>query len=235
MKNFIERIQEINKTAKGKAVLFFAFYIVFFLVVVLVCRLGSGTTIASGNDYEPGNGNVTLYIDNILKNNYIYSYTVTLDGVKSEYYGQRYDDMELFEFRNKSYYREGNRFYVKNSLWVEGTNPYLFPKFKDIGELSKIIEVANYQSKTSYEDGRKAYNYLISTNTINQLLNGIDSDFLEEPNEITLEADEDKNVKKIELKLNSYCTLNKLCKNSLKIELEYDMFGEVQKIDSPVG
>lgn len=234
MKGFFEKIKELNKTAKGKAFLFFAFYCVFFLIVILISRFSTGTPLNREDDYEPGRDKVSFNIDNILANNYIYAYTVTLDGVKSEYYGQKYDNRELFEFNKKQYYRDGNNFYVKNSLWDKVSNPYLFSEFFDITNISKLMEVATYQSKTSYEDGKKAYNFLISSNTINQMLKNLDSDFLEVPNEITLGVDDSNSVNKIEFDLNSYCTLNKLCKNSLNIKVEYDMFGEVTKIDNPV-
>lgn len=235
MKKIVEKIKELNKTSKGKAILFFAFYLCFFLIVILISRFSTRTPFSRTEDYEPGNENVTFHIDDILKSNYIYSYAVTLDGVKSEYYGQKYDDTEMFEFNGRQYYRNGNDFYVRNTLWTKAVNPYLFPEFFDINNISKLMDVATYQSKTSYEDGKKAYNFLLSSNSINQLLKNINSDFLEEPNTVTLEIDDERNVNKIEFNLGSYCTLNKLCKSSLKIEIEYDMFGEVTKIDNPVG
>lgn len=234
MKKILEKIKELNSTAKGKAILFFAFYLIFFLIVVLVSRLGTRTPLAGSGDYEPGNGNVTFYVDKILNNNYIYGYTVSLDGVKYEYYGQKYENTELFKFNNRQYYRTGNDFYVKNTVWEKVPNPYLFAEFFDINQISKVMNVASYDSKISYEDGRRAYTFLLSSNSINQLLNNIDSDFYEEPNIVTLEVDDLKNVNKISLDLDSYCTLNKLCQKTLKVEIEYDMFGEVTKIDNPV-
>lgn len=235
MKKVVEKVKELNKTSKGKAVLFFAFYFVFFVVVVLIFRFSDRKPLARSEDYEPGNGRVSFYMDNILKNNYIYGYTITLDGVKRQYYGQRYNDTELFEFESRQFFRLGNDFYVKNALWEKSVNPYLFPEFLDMEQMAKVVEAASYQSKTSYEDGRKTYNFLISSNTINKILKNIDSDFLEEPNTLIVGVDGEKNVNKLEMGLDSYCRLNKLCNNSLKIEIEYDMFGEVTKIDNPIG
>lgn len=234
MKGFVEKLKELNKTGKGKAILFFAFYAVFFLIVIFLFRFSSKTPLARSEDYELGTERITFNVYNILKNNYIYGYTVTLDGVKYEYYGQKYDNTEMFETNGKQYYRDGNDFYVKNTLWIKDMNPYLFPDFFEINKISKLMEVATYQSKTSYEDGKIAYNFLISSNSINQILRNIDSDFFEEPNTVTIGVDKEKNVNKIEFSLDSYCSLNKLCKNTLKIEIEYDMFGEVTKIENPI-
>ena len=95
--------------------------------------------------------------------------------------------------------------------------------------------MASLESKTTYEDGRSSINMLISTNTLNQKLNNIDSDFFEEPNKITLIANKNNEIDEINYDLSSYCTLNKLCQNSLKITLNYEMYGEIKNIENPVN
>lgn len=234
MSDFSEKIKDIKEDPKKKALAFFAFYFVFFVVVILLLRFSPRKPLVGSEDYESGTNSIDFSINSILENNYIFGYEITLDGVTYEYYGQRYDKDELFEFQGNSYYRTGEQFYLKEGLWKTTENPYLFKDFLDVNQYAPLIAQATYESKTSYEDGKDVYNYLISSNTINQKFYHVDSDFLEEPNKISLHVSEKGDLNEIEFSLDSYCTLKQLCQKSLKIKLQYDMFGKVEKIDNPV-
>lgn len=233
MKNKVKQIKEIIKDPKKKAILFFGFYFVFFLVIILLLRFGD-RSITRASDYEKG-VSLTFDIQNIMENNYLYGYTITLDGVKFEYYGEKNGNVEYFEFAGKAYYTDGDKFYVKDTQWLECESPYLFSDFLDTRKLYTLLEESYFESKTTYQSGKNNFNFLISTNTINQLLSNIDSDFLEEPNQIILIANEDKIIDEVTLNLDSYCTLNNLCTKSLKINLQYDRFGEISNIEYPIN
>ena len=51
MSKLIDKIKEICKDPKGKAIFFFAFYVVFFAIVFLFINL-SGSKLTYGDDYE---------------------------------------------------------------------------------------------------------------------------------------------------------------------------------------
>lgn len=228
MKNFFKLIKDVNSTPKGKALLFFGFYFIFFVVIILFIRFSSRIPVMQSEDYENGQVSYSFKIDNILKNNYVYSYVISLDGADYQYDGQRYKDMEMFQFNNKEYFRKEDEYFIKESLWIKGDNPYMFKEFFDVNNLGLLIDLASYEAKTTYESGKIKYNFLISSNTINQNIYKINSDFLEEPNEVIVSTDEEKNLNEVILDLDSYCKMNQLCQNSLKIKLKYDQFGEVE-------
>lgn len=236
MKKGIEIIKELKKTSKGKAILFFGGYLIFFIVVILFVKFSTrSTTLPS--DYEKGKSSgKEISIDKLVENNYLFTYKIVLDGKEYIYNGKRNKDIELFQFNNKTYYKNEDTYFSKNNeLWVKVDNPYVFGDFIDSGKIIPIIEMASLESKTTYEDGRSSINMLISTNTLNQKLNNIDSDFFEEPNKITLIANKNNEIDEINYDLSSYCTLNKLCQNSLKITLNYEMYGEIKNIENPVN
>ena len=232
MKKIITFIQDMKKTAKGKALLFFLFYILFFLGLVLIARVGHRDTTQS-SDYEKGNP-TTFHVDSLLKNNYWFAYTVLLDDTKYEYVGERYNDMDLFLNQEKKYFRKENQYYLEEDSWKKVENPYVYPDFFNIEKVFQLLEKATYDSKTSYESGKVNYNYLLSTNTINQEFYQVNSDFMEEPNVVIISTDENREVNHIIFQLDSFCQLNSACEKSLKIELQYDKFGEVEKIDNPI-
>ena len=236
MKKGIELIKELRKTSKGKAILFFGGYLIFFIIVILFVKFSTrSTTLPS--DYEKGkSGSKELSIDKLVANNYLFTYKIVLDGKEYVYNGKRNKFTELFQFNDKTYYKNDETYFGKNNeIWVKVDNPYIFNDFIDSSKIVSIIEMSSLESKTTYEDGRSSINMLVSTNTLNQKLNNIDSDFFEEPNKITLIANKDNEIDEIDYDLSSYCTLNKLCQNSLKITLNYEMYGEIKNIENPVN
>ena len=75
---------------------------------------------------------------------------------------------------------------------------------------------------------------MLSSNTINSLIYKIDSDYDEEPNSLVVGVNQDREVNYILLHLDSYGTLKNISKNSFKLLLEYDLFGEVKEIENPL-
>ncbi len=235
MKKFLNKIKEISEMKNGKAILFFGFYFIFFLILILFLKFSEKNPLSSAEKYEKGNKGYIFYMNKILDKNFKYVFTISLDGIKYTYVGQKNDNKELFNYNGKEYYRSENDFFRNDNIWLKTENPFIFKEFLDISIISKIIEKSSYESKTSFENGKQSYNLLISSNTLNKLLNNVDSDFLEEPNKINISTLEDKNVNNIEFNLDSYCYLNNLCKNSLVIKLEYFDFGGISEIVSPIN
>lgn len=233
MKNIIENIQNIKKNPNGNAIMFFAFYLVFFAILFLFIR-GTGNKNSLLQEYEKGNN--SLFNNNgILNNNYMFDYKINVDGVIHDYYGKRKDKEELFKYNNVDYYINDNNVFSNVGTWVKSDNPYVFSEFLKVENISLIMDSATYVSKTEFENGKVDYNFLISSNTLNKILYNNDTDYDEVPNSIILSSDSDNNINKINYKLNSFCRLNKKCSSSLDIELNYDLFGNIVEIDNPVS
>lgn len=233
LNEIISFIKELYKSPKGKAVLFFGFYFVFFAVLLIFLRLAPKKRI-DHIDYQKGTP-YNYSLDYFDLDNFTFTYNINLDDTTYSYVGKHKDDVDLFQFNNMSYYRNQDNFFVKNDLWIKSENPFKFYDFIDLKKVDLLLSSSAYDSKTTYSSGKTNYVFLISTNTINKLIHNVDTDFFEEPNRLILITDENNNVKEIKFELDSYCTLNKICTKNLVIDLEFDMFGKVDKIDNPIN
>lgn len=229
IKDLLKIIQE---SPKKKAIVFFSFYIIFFLIVLSILLFGK-KDYTKAVDYEKGSA--TIYSANsLLKNNYAFIYTITIDDKVYQYNGKKSEDSELFKYLEKNYYRSGNDFYVFNEVWTKCENPYVYLEFLDFNNINHLMNLATHLSKTSYDSGKVTYNFLLSTNTIQKELYGVVSDFLEEPNQLIVSTDEKQNINQITFLLDSYCILNNVCQNTLKIDIQYEQIGKIEKIDNPI-
>lgn len=229
MKKVREFIDNLEKNPRGKSIAFFAFYFVFFLILLLFLRFGEKREYDSSN-YESGVP-YSYSLDKILKRNYAYSYDVTLDDEKNTYVGKKNGEKQSFSYKDKNYYFDGKQFFIDNGDLVEVENPFLFNELLDEENIGIILSASSYESKTSYESGREVYTFLISSNTINQLINDVSTDYFEEPNKIVISTLEDDNVEDIHFILDSYCQVNSLCEKSLDIRISYSNFGGIKKIE----
>ena len=53
MMDFIEKIKEISKTKKGSTILFFGVYVIFFIVIILVIRVGGNKNFMNQEQIHP--------------------------------------------------------------------------------------------------------------------------------------------------------------------------------------
>ena len=148
---------------------------------------------------------------------------MVVDDKTVSYVGNRYEDRE--EFTKDSlmkYYSESNNFFINNNgVWIKADNPYLYDKFYSPDNISTLLASASYSSKTEYDSGKKVYNFIISSASINKIFEGVDLDIEEIPNEIIVNVNEDGYVNKIKFNLNSYnnglyqyvnhCIVEKIC------------------------
>ena len=228
MKKKFEFLGEMSKNPQGKALMFFGGYLILFVVIFLIIAT-SNSSSSTATDYEKGipySFNTGL----LETHNYHYTYKITLDDDVSVVDGDRYEDKEVFTYKDKKYYKEKNDFYTYGDKSMKIETPYKFSDFLDIEKVIGLVEFATYESSTNYESGKTNYNFLISTNTINKVFSNIDSDFMEEPNTIIISIDTNKQVNKASLNLDSYCVMNKLCNKSLRIDLDFSKFGEIKEI-----
>ena len=237
MKNGKDLIDKLKSTPRGQALLFFGGYFFFFLFIIVAVRLmGGGSTV--GKEYDEAKG-YSFSVVNITDANYSFEHSVLLDGNNNGYKGTKKNSEERFVLSNNlgtyDYYRKGIDFFNnKSGLWIKSDNPYLFYNFFDIDKVMALIDKAKLDYKTDYESGKKIYNFVITSTTIHNYFEGIDLDIADDLNEIIVYVDEHGLVEKFEFKLDSYCKAINMCFNELKITLQYDEYGEIKEITSPL-
>ena len=234
MRKVIDFINDIRKTDKGKALLFFVFFFFFFLFLGMFSRANMNTPKKEINvNYTP-----EVNIDKLLDNNFEYTYTIELDNKKSVYTGKINENVEEFTFddgvKSTKYYRDGDNYLIFEDLWIKGEKPTDYYDFFNTKKIKKIIDNSTYDSKTDFKSGKVIYKLLVSSNTINKIIDKKDTDFDEVPNEITISFDENSDVEYINLSLDSYCKNNEICNDRMNIKLEYSSIGKVGVIDSPL-
>ena len=77
-------IKELMKTPRGRAILFFGAYLLFFLFIAIFARTGGTSNI--NKKYESGSP-LDFSLNGIEKSNYKFKYEVNIDGVISKYEG----------------------------------------------------------------------------------------------------------------------------------------------------
>lgn len=233
IKSIIDRIDEIKKQKNGKAILFFGFYFVFFLVIILCVRYAPRNATRE-SEYEGSSPKDFSYAV-LNSKNYNFNININIDDNNYSYVGEKYGDLELFEFNGKKYYRNEKDYYVFDNTWTKTDNPYKEFNFIDNFNIINFINSSYYESSTNYGDGRGLYKMLLSTNTINKLIDNKDTDIDELPNKIDISIDKDKNIEKIEFYLDSYCVNNGKCTKSMKIEINYSNYGKIKDIKNPIN
>ena len=221
-KEDLKKIKDFLKTPKGKAALFFIFYFIFFIFVSVIFKSGN-----SSSTYNDSSLSFDFSLESITNNNYKFIYNVVVDDKTVSYVGNRYEDRE--EFTKDSlmeYYSESNNFFINNNgVWIKADNPYLYDKFYSPDNVSTLLASASYSSKTEYDSGKKVYNFIISSASINKIFEGVDLDIEGIPNEIIVNVNEDGYVNKIKFNLNSYCKVKNICINNMLIVLNYEEVG----------
>ena len=110
---------------------------------------------------------------------------------------------------------------------------YHFNNITDDNNISRILKKATLISKTEYETGNILYNYEITTNTINKIVNGKEIDIADIPNKIALETNEEDEVIKITYDLSSYATYINNISTTITIAIDYSNFNEIKDIEIP--
>lgn len=228
-----QEIKEFLKTPRGQGLAFFVFYFFFFLFIAILSRTGGGSSNLKASDFQQGTSKPE-YIESLSLNNYEFIYTVTIDQNVYQYKGQRYLNKMLFEYNNKKYYYDGEKYYKQDGEWTECDDSFISSEFLDPNQVISLLNASSYESITTYESGKINYNYLLSSNTIFSILKGINTDYFENPNSIIVGINEDNYVEKVLFQLDSYGHFSKICQSNFKILLEFDQYGKIKEIESPI-
>ena len=235
MKDFLNKIRDFNKedgdNSTQKTIMFFAFYLVFFAILFGVIIFGGDKNYLH-QEYEKGNNSFNN--KGVLNKNFVYDYKITKDEVLYDYYGKRYGDVESFKYNNEDYYRDKNEYFVNKNPWTKCDNPYQFYEFIDFENLAMIISKATFMVKKDLDSGGVEYHYLITNNTLNQILYNENTDYDDDADSIDIVTDSSNNVSKITYQLEHFCSRRNNC-NTLTIEMNFEMFGSVTKIDNPIA
>ena len=233
---YIEFIKELYKSKRGRALLFFLFYIIFFVIIISMIR--SSYNERPNYDDKESNINVEYKLDGIEKGNYHFTREENINGEITNFTGDKSNNrIEGVMTNNNAFY---NYFIydsinlIKTTDKYEITNElYHFNNITDDKTIKNIINKSTLISKTEYETGNISYNYEVTTNTIDSILNNTNIDVDMPTNKITLEANEEDEVIKITYDLSSYATYINNTPMTMSISINYSNFGEIEDIEMP--
>lgn len=230
-------IKELYNTEKGRSLLFFGFYIVFFVAIAILMR--SMHEVASTNNNKELKTEVTYryHLEKMKEENYHYKYLSTLGDSISLFEGDRNASKELFTMTTNGmiskYFRDGELFITeKEGSWIACDSPYLLEKFYEVDTIEDILDQATFISKTEYERGGSSLAFKISNKKLIKIIEKKET-LEEEQNEIIVILDKNKNIEKIEYNLTAYGTYLAKVITPVKIEITYSNFGEIKEIEKP--
>lgn len=227
-----DKVMAFLKTPRGKAVLFFGIYFIFFIGLAIFSRVaGTGNSITPQLSVSP----YTYSLEQIANHNYHYQYQYLIDGSTITFEGDRNNNKSLFSDGVISYYQKDDLFMKsQDGLWIKCDNPYIFPLLLDDSVLNTIISSATYVSKTELATGEEEINLQITTTTLVKILDGLDVDLDDPVNTIQLKKDSSGEVVEVRYDFTSYALYHGRCSSSFQLILSYSNFGNVKEIQDPV-
>lgn len=228
-----EQILEILRTPKGKAILFFGGYLVFFIVLSMVAHIGGQGTVLGSTDLDLGEFSYNL--SSIKEGNYNFSYQFVVDQVVTTYSGKHYEDKALFSDGSTNFYQKADLFMKEqDGVWVKSDSPYVLNSLTDASVINNLIDVSTYVSKTELATGEQIINLDISTTTLVKQLEGVDVDLDDPVNSIELKKNKNGEVIQIKYNLDSYAKYKGLSVNEFRLTLDYSNFGDIKQFNEPV-
>lgn len=228
-----EQILEVIRTPKGKAILFFGVYFVFFIVLAMVAHIGGQGSVLGSTDLKLGDFSYDL--SSIKDGNYNFSYQFLVDQVVTNYSGKHYGNKALFSDGNTNFYQDANLFMKEqDGIWIKSDSPYVLPSLTDVSTINNLINAATYVSKTELATGEQIINLQISTTTLVKHLEGVEVDLDDPINSIELKKNESGEVVQIKYNLDSYAKYKELSINEFRLNLDYSNFGDIKEFNEPV-
>lgn len=222
IKEYIKILKKIYKNPRGKAFLFFGVYFIFFLILIIMFRVGNSTHTSIDKDKDS-------YSSITWVDNYKYNYKIIIDDKTYVYNGIRIDEENIIDFEGKMYYCDDKKCLIEGEAveedvdpdMIEIDNPCIHNDILKLSNFKKLLELATKDSTTNYEDGRVGYNYLLSTSTIVKSIDDKDVDLDDLPNSVFI-VYKDNVQEKLEIDMTSYGKYKNLCSNSFKIIVEFE-------------
>lgn len=238
-KSWLGYLKDIWKHPRGKAILFFAGYCIFFIILIGSLRSNRGST--SSNSIENNlNNQVSVHykLDGIASGNYYFSRTETVNGITTIFEGKSNNNRsEVLMSKNNTltnYFMYGGIVIQKiDGIYKVSTQPYTYPNVSVYKYIQAILNQATLISKTDYSVGNTIYYYQISTTTLAKILDQQVVDLEDIPNTIEVETDQNQNVIAITYQLDAYASYYQKTPTTLQIKLAYSNFGQVETLEIP--
>ena len=228
-----EQALDFIRTPKGKAVLFFGIYFLFFIVLSMIAHIGGRGPVLGSTDLNLGEFYYNL--SSIEKGNYNFNYELLIDQVVTTYSGKHYDNLALFTDGVNNYYQQDNLFMrQQDGIWIKSDAPYLFLTLTDTSVMDRLINLSTYVSKTELASGEEIINLQISTTTLVKQLDGLNIDLDDPVNSIELKKNKYGEIVEVKYNLNSYAKYKGIANNEFSFTLSYSAFGDVQQFKEPV-
>lgn len=229
--NSLKGILQFMKTPRGKAVLFFGVYAVFFIVLALASRIsGSGDVIGSKVNLTP----YSYSLSSISARNYYYQYQYQIDDRIFSFTGAQNGDKALFSDGVTNYYQNGTLFMKQqDGIWIKCDTPYIISSLLDSSVIEQLINSSTYVSKTQLATGDEEINFQITTTTLAKLLDNIDIDLDDPVNTIQLKKNSTGDVNQIIYDFSSYAIYKQMASTKFQLVLSYSDFGTVNEIKDP--
>lgn len=237
MKKFNKLISDLKSTPRGKSVLFFSFYFIFFVALAIGARLVTPGEPIGKKIYENElNNSNNIDIKQINGDNYQYKYKIQIDNAEALIEGKKDGYLELFNINNlesiTNYYKNNSLYYsYENGTWIPGNIPN--NNLEIINNIDKILLKGTYIAKTEYESGKRVFRYEISSATLGEIVDNINLDIADIPNQIIVTSNDQKHVDNIQINLDSYCKVTSKCVNNMSLQLDFLDFDK-QKVESPI-
>ena len=233
--SYLEGLKNLSKSSRGKAILFFLFYFIFFFIIISFVR---SNYASNSNNTIDSTVRTEYKLDKIENSNYHFTREENINGVVTNFTGDKNDNktegvmtvndifINYFIYDNINLIKTTDKYEVTSEL-------YHFSKITDDNNIEKILERSTLISKTEYETGNISYNYEITTNTIDSIINNTNIDIADIPNKITLETNEEDEVIKVTYDLSSYATYINGIPSTTIITINYSNFGEIEDLEIP--
>ncbi len=232
-------VTNLLKTDRGKAIIFFLFYGVFFFIIILMARAGFANK-SKNEVVKEQKVNISSNYDftKLETGNYRFTREEDRNGVKTIFTGDVNDGKSSFIMTQDNTVRT---FFSYNDIFLErinntynvAVNPYLYSSLNDVKNIKNIIKTAHLKAKTTYENGNTVYQYEITSNSLIELLDNKQVDLDDAVNLIDLTTSGDKEIIEITYHLDNYHSYTYSMIEKLTIKIDYSDYGKVKELEIP--
>ena len=232
-------INNLFKTERGRAILFFLFYFIFFLVLILMIRTNvSNTKKANIKENTTTTIKANYDLTKISNGNYRFTREEDRGNVKTTFTGETNGGRSYFLMTSdkgiNSYFSYNGIYLLKeNNTYKVAANPYLYARLNEYSVIKAILDNAHLKAKTTYENGNTVYQYEISSTSLLSIINEKETDLDDQVNLVNLVINVDKDVIGISYQLDSYHTYIRNVPETLTIKIDYSDYGKVKELEIP--
>ncbi len=232
-----KKIFEYIKNPKNRPVLFFGFYFVFFVVLAILFRTSpSPKDTSQATDKNIPKSEHYYNLGKIEDANYHFKYEYNINNIVTSFEGDKNGVRQLFTRTvggvSNNFYGYRNLYMMfDNNTWQKCDNPYVLVELMDTSVIREILEKATFVSKTEFQNKRYSYNYNISTETLESIINNNSIELSDNLNEVTINMDDKHYVEKIEYNLDSFYKYKDPSSTGFRLSLEFSDFGNIKEIE----